>query len=88
MTVRRFRPNKSGINSLMKTPQVGEEVKRIAGRIAAAAAGAEGDFRTDSALGRMRWRAAAIGNYNFAKSGGHAGARRDLLRGLDGAHGE
>ncbi|MFB6535112.1 hypothetical protein ACFCY8_30210 [Streptomyces noursei] len=84
----KFRPNRNGINSLMKTPAVGQEVRRIAGRIAAAAAGPEGDFRTDSALGSRRWRAAVIGNYNFPKSGGHAGSRRDLLRGLDGAHGE
>ncbi|MGW8327311.1 hypothetical protein ACWGLE_05290 [Streptomyces sp. NPDC055897] len=81
----KFRPNKSGINSLMKNPEVGREVERIAGRIAASAAGAEGDFRTDSALGPMRWRAAVMGNYNFPKSGGHSGARRDLLRGMDGA---
>ncbi|MEW2034902.1 hypothetical protein AB0901_30925 [Streptomyces roseifaciens] len=84
----RFRANKAGINSLMKTPEIGREVERIAGRIAATAAGAEGDFRTDSALGPMRWRAAVIGNYNFPESGGAAGARRDLLRGLDGGHGD
>ncbi|MFE9569241.1 hypothetical protein ACFYMW_12185 [Streptomyces sp. NPDC006692] len=84
----RFRPNRSGINSLMKNQEVGREVERIARRIAASATGSEGDFRTDSALGGKRWRAAAIGNYNFAKSGGHAGSRRDLLRGLDGARGE
>ncbi|MGW1864025.1 hypothetical protein ACWCPS_00520 [Streptomyces mauvecolor] len=69
----------------METPETGRKVERIAGRIAASAAGAEGDFRTDSALGSRRWRAAVIGNYNFSKSGGHAGSRRDLLRGLDGA---
>ncbi|MFG2147522.1 hypothetical protein ACGFRG_25550 [Streptomyces sp. NPDC048696] len=84
----RFRPNRTNINSFMKTPESGREVERIARRIAASAAGSEGQFRTDSALGSRRWRAAVIGNYNFAKSGGHAGSRRDLLRGLDGAHGE
>ncbi len=84
MQVRKFKPNKAGINSMMKTPETGREVERIAGRIAASAAGAEGKFRTDSALGRRRWRAAVIGNLNFPKSGGLAGSRRDLLRGMDG----
>ncbi|WP_030677694.1 hypothetical protein [Streptomyces sp. NRRL B-1347] len=80
----RFRPNREGINSLMKTPETGAEVRRIAERIASAAAGSEGDFRTDAALGARRWRAAVIGNYNWSKSGGAAGSRRDLLRGLGG----
>ncbi|MFD7539570.1 MULTISPECIES: hypothetical protein [unclassified Streptomyces] len=83
--MKRFRPNRDGINSFMKTPETGREVERIAGRIAASAAGAEGDFRTDSALGAHRWRSAVIGNYNWPRSGGLAGARRDLLRGMDGA---
>ncbi|MGW2860835.1 hypothetical protein [Streptomyces sp. NPDC001205] len=84
----RFRPNRANINSFMKTPEAGREVERIARRIAESAAGAEGQFRTDSALGARRWRAAVIGNYNWAKSGGLAGSRRDLLRGLGGARGE
>ncbi|GGR71360.1 hypothetical protein GCM10010252_07120 [Streptomyces aureoverticillatus] len=79
----RFRPNRQGINSLMKTPATGAEVRRIAERIASAAAGAEGDFRTDSALGARRWRAAVIGNYK--KHGDAEGTRRALLGGLDGA---
>ncbi|WP_369376113.1 hypothetical protein [Streptomyces sp. cg36] len=88
MRLKRFQPNRTNINSFMKTPETGREVERIAGRIAASAAGAEGKFRTDSALGSRRWRAAVIGNYNWPKSGGLAGSRRDLLRGMGGARGE
>ncbi|MBZ4319535.1 hypothetical protein [Streptomyces huiliensis] len=80
----RFVPNRPGINSLMKTPETGAEVRRIARRISVAAAGADGDFRTDAALGAMRWRAAVIGNYNWPKSGGLRGSRRALLSALDG----
>ncbi|WAL73109.1 hypothetical protein OU787_17310 [Kitasatospora sp. YST-16] len=85
---RKFKPNKAGINSLMKTPEVGAEVRRVAQSIAQAAGSGdnEGIFKTDAALGRRRWRAAVIGNYEFEGSGGLAGMRRDLLRGLDGAH--
>ncbi|MFD9629791.1 hypothetical protein [Streptomyces violascens] len=72
----------------MRTPESGREVERIARRIESAAAGAEGQFRTDSALGSRRWRAAVIGNYNWARSGGLAGSRRDLLRGMGGTRGE
>ncbi|MBB5934571.1 hypothetical protein [Streptomyces zagrosensis] len=79
----RFRPNRSGINSLMKNPEVGREVERIAGRIAASAEGDGGDYRTDSALGARRWRAAVIGNYN--KHNDAEGTRSALLRGMDGA---
>ncbi|ALO13478.1 hypothetical protein AQF52_7894 [Streptomyces venezuelae] len=50
----RFRPNLSGINSLMKTSETGEEVTRTAERIASAAGSGGGDFRTDSALGPVR----------------------------------
>ncbi|MFD8955696.1 hypothetical protein ACFV0W_01880 [Streptomyces anulatus] len=80
----RFRPNRSGINSLMKTPEVGREVERIAGRIASSAESATGgEFRTDSALGARRWRAAAIGDYE--KRNDAEGTRSALLRGMDGA---
>ncbi|MFJ7250761.1 hypothetical protein ACIQWA_39820 [Kitasatospora sp. NPDC098652] len=86
--MRKFRPNKSGINSLMKTPETGAEVRRIAQAIAESAGSNDGLFKTDSALGKRRWRAAVIGNYDWPNSGGLAGSRRDLLRGMDGAHGE
>ncbi|MEU7584430.1 hypothetical protein AB0B50_43400 [Streptomyces sp. NPDC041068] len=80
----RFRPNHSGINSFMKTPEAGREVERIAGRIAESAeASTGGDFRTDSALGAKRWRAAVIGNY--VKHNDAEGTRAALLRGMDGA---
>lgn len=79
----RFRPNRNGINSFMKTPETGREVERIADRIASSAAGTEGDFRTDSALGTRRWRAAVIGNYR--KHNDTEGTRSELLRGMDGA---
>ncbi|MFD4797211.1 hypothetical protein [Streptomyces anulatus] len=79
----RFRPNRSGINSLMKTPEVGREVERIAGRIASSAESASGgEFRTDSALGARRWRAAVIGDYE--KQNDAEGTRSALLRGMDG----
>ncbi|MFE2977465.1 hypothetical protein [Streptomyces sp. NPDC059258] len=82
----RFRPNMTGIRSLMKTPGSGREVERIAGRIASSAEGATGgEFRTDSALGARRWRAAVIGNY--AKQNDAEGTRSALLRGMDGAGG-
>ncbi|MGW1836319.1 hypothetical protein [Streptomyces sp. NPDC002067] len=67
----------------MKTPPIGTEVRRIAERIKGTAEGAGGDYRTDSALGARRWRAAVIGNY--AKQNDAEGSREDLLRGLDGA---
>ncbi|MFJ9161219.1 hypothetical protein ACIRPS_30965 [Streptomyces griseoviridis] len=80
----RFRPNRSGINSLMKNPEVGREVERIAGRIASSAESATGgEFKTDSALGARRWRAAVIGNYQ--KHNDAEGTRSALLRGMDGA---
>ncbi|GAA2781403.1 hypothetical protein [Streptomyces showdoensis] len=80
----RFRPNRNGINSLMKSDEAGAEVRRIAERMKAAAESTTGgDFRTDSALGAHRWRAAVIGDY--AKHGDSEGTRRALLRGLDGA---
>ncbi|MEU3074390.1 hypothetical protein [Streptomyces laurentii] len=80
----KFRPNRSGINSLMKTPSSGAEISRIAERIASAATSTTGgDFRTDSALGTHRWRAAVIGNYT--KHNDIEGTRRALLGGLDGA---
>lgn len=75
----RFRPNHRGINSLMRADQVGDRLRTLADRIAAMA----GDgFRTDSALGPRRWRAAVIGNY--LKHRDAEGTRRALLRGLDG----
>ncbi len=80
----RFRPNRQGINSFMKTPEAGREVQRIAGRIKSAAG--DGDFRTDSALGARRWRAAVIGDYKRMRAAERT--RRALLRGLDGARGE
>ncbi|MFD7591718.1 hypothetical protein ACFV6D_01625 [Kitasatospora sp. NPDC059812] len=83
---RKFRANKAGINSLMKTPEVGAEVRRVAQSIAEVAGSGEGLFKVDSALGRRRWRSAVIGNYDFPTSGGLAGSRTDLLRGLNGAH--
>ncbi|MFE2409846.1 hypothetical protein ACFXDE_16035 [Kitasatospora sp. NPDC059408] len=86
MAFRKFKPNKSGINSFMKNPETGAEVRRVAQSIAEAAGSGEGLFKVDSALGRRRHRAAVIGNYDFPNSGGLAGSRRDLLRGLDGAH--
>ncbi|MER5304587.1 hypothetical protein ABT039_34685 [Streptomyces lasiicapitis] len=74
----------TGINSFMKSPEAGREVERIADRIAESAEGATGgDFRTDSALGNRRWRAAAIGNYG--KHNDAEGTRSALLRGMDGA---
>ncbi|QDY79792.1 hypothetical protein FQU76_28315 [Streptomyces qinzhouensis] len=75
----RFRPNRRGIYSLMKTNGAGAAVRRAAERIA----GSAGDgFRTDSALGRRRWRAAVIGNYDKPRDA--EGTRSALLRGLDG----
>ncbi|MFE4514423.1 hypothetical protein ACFRMQ_09570 [Kitasatospora sp. NPDC056783] len=88
MKFRRFKPNKAGIRSIMKLPTVGKEVGRITNRVAGAASANGGDFRTDLEEGRTRWRGAVIGNYSFPTSGGREGSRRDLLRGLDGAHGE
>ncbi|MFE4609997.1 hypothetical protein ACFRK5_16860 [Streptomyces niveus] len=80
----RFRPNMRGIRSLMKTPEAGREVERIAARIASSAESATGgEFRTDSALGARRWRAAVIGDYK--KQGNAEGTRSALLRGMDGA---
>ncbi|SCD35497.1 hypothetical protein [Streptomyces sp. OspMP-M43] len=80
----RFRPNRSGINSLMKNPEVGREVERIAGRIASSAESVNGgEFKTDSALGSRRWRAAVIGDYE--KQNDAEGTRSALLRGMDGA---
>ncbi|WP_161624877.1 hypothetical protein [Streptomyces spectabilis] len=74
----------TNINGFMKTPEAGREVERIAGQIAAAAESSTGgEFRTDSALGNRRWRAAVIGNY--AKHNDAAGTRSALLRGMDGA---
>lgn len=75
----RFRPNRRGISSLAKSDGAGAAVRRAAERIAESA---EGDFRTDSALGPRRWRAAVIGNYD--KHGDAEGTRAALLRGLDG----
>ncbi|MER8067192.1 hypothetical protein ABTZ59_02600 [Streptomyces sp. NPDC094034] len=73
-----------GIRSLMKTPEAGREVERIAARIASSAESATGgEFRTDSALGTRRWRAAVIGDYQ--KQGDAEGTRSALLRGMDGA---
>ncbi|MFI8263679.1 hypothetical protein [Streptomyces sp. NPDC085665] len=88
MRFRKFKPNKAGIRSIMKLPTVGKEVGRITNRIADAAGSNGGDFRTDLEEGRKRWRGAVIGDYDFPKSGGREGSRRNLLRGLDGAHGE
>ncbi|MFB6816266.1 hypothetical protein ACFCV8_17175 [Streptomyces sp. NPDC056347] len=80
----RFRPNMTGIRSLMRTPEAGREVERIASRIRSSAEGSTGgEFRTDSALGPRRWRAAVIGNYQ--KYGDAEGTRSALLRGMDGA---
>lgn len=80
----RFRPNRAGINSLMKSDEAGAEVRRIAERIASAAESTTGgDFRTDSALGNARWRAAVIGDY--AKHNDAERTRRALLGGMDGA---
>lgn len=81
----RFEPNTRNINSFMKTPETGNEVQAVARRIEAAAGSNGGFYRTDITLGRRRWRAAVIGNYDFANSGGLEGSRRDLLRGMDGA---
>ncbi|MFG2916257.1 hypothetical protein ACGF0D_25625 [Kitasatospora sp. NPDC048298] len=86
--MKRFKPNKGNINGLMKNPEVGAEVRRIAQAIAESAGANDGLFKTDAKLGKRRWRAAVIGNYDFPHSGGLAGSRRDLLRGLDGARGE
>lgn len=86
MRLRKFKPNKAGIKSLMKLPEVGTELGKIADRIAAAAGAKGGKFMTDQETGRLRHRAAVIGNYDFPNSGGHEGSRRDLLRGLDGAN--
>ncbi|MFF1377549.1 hypothetical protein [Streptomyces sp. NPDC058308] len=79
----RFRPNHNGINSFMKTPEAGAEVQRIAEGIKAASESDGGEFRTDSALGARRWRAAVIGNYEKQRDA--EGTRRALFRGLDGA---
>ncbi|WP_405793345.1 hypothetical protein [Streptomyces sp. NBC_01506] len=79
----RFRPNRNGINSFMKNPATGAEVRRVAERIAQSADSSGGEYRTDSALGSRRWRAAVIGNYK--KQNDAEGTRRALLRGLDGA---
>lgn len=38
----RFRANMNNIRSLMKTPEAGREVERIAGRIASSAEGSTG----------------------------------------------
>ncbi|MFJ2783684.1 MULTISPECIES: hypothetical protein [unclassified Streptomyces] len=79
----RFRPNMGGIRSLMKTPETGAAVRQVAERIASAAGSDGGDFRTDSALGARRWRAAVIGDYSRQKAAERT--RRALLRGMDGA---
>lgn len=75
----RFRPNRRGINALLKADGAGAAVRRAAERIAGSAGD---DFRTDSALGRRRWRAAVIGNYRKPRDA--EGTRAALLRGLDG----
>lgn len=83
----RFRPNMNGIRSLMRTPEAGREVERIASRIKSSAESATGgEFRTDSTLGPRRWRAAVIGNYE--KHNDAEGTRSALLRGMDGAGSE
>ncbi|MGW2425061.1 hypothetical protein ACWC0C_38465 [Streptomyces sp. NPDC001709] len=77
----------TGIRSLMRTPEAGRQVERIAARIASSAESTTGgEFRTDSALGARRWRAAVIGNYK--RHGDAEGTRTALLRGMDGAGGE
>lgn len=81
----RFRANRSGINSLMRTPGSGRAVRETAERIASAAGAGGGDFRTDSALGQRRWRAAVIGDYRRMRAAERT--RRALLRGLDGGAG-
>ncbi|MER6364979.1 hypothetical protein [Kitasatospora sp. NPDC001527] len=83
--LKKFRPNKLGIRSLMKLPEVGSELARIARRIAASAGAGGGIYKTDQETGRIRIRSAVMGNYDFENSGGREGSRRDLLRGLDGA---
>ncbi|MGX4737111.1 hypothetical protein [Kitasatospora griseola] len=70
----------------MKLPEVGAELDRIARRIATAAGGDDGIYKTDQETGRLRIRSAVMGNYDFPHSGGKEGSRRDLLRGLDGAN--
>ncbi len=85
MTFRRFKPNKAGIRSLMKLPEVGTELDRIARRIAASAGGDDGIYKTDQETGRLRIRSAVIGNYDWPHANRES-SRRDLLRGLDGAH--
>ncbi|MEU8619938.1 hypothetical protein [Streptomyces sp. NPDC048623] len=80
----RFRPNRVGITSLMKSDEAGAEVRRIAERIASAAESTTGgDFRTDSALRAHRWRAAVIGDYSRHNAAERT--RRALLGGMDGA---
>ncbi|MET9147304.1 hypothetical protein [Streptomyces sp. NPDC004042] len=82
----RFRPNMNGIRSLMRTPEAGREVERIAARIASSAEGSTGgEFRTDSALGARRWRAAVMGDYKRHRAAERT--RTALLRGMDGAGG-
>ncbi|MER8256731.1 hypothetical protein [Streptomyces albidoflavus] len=77
----------NGIRSLMRTPEAGREVERIASRIKSSAESATGgEFRTDSTLGPRRWRAAVIGNYE--KHNDAEGTRSALLRGMDGAGSE
>lgn len=82
----RFVPNTRNINGFMKSPETGREVEAVARRIEAAAGANGGYFRRDVALGRRRWRAAVIGDYDH--TGGAEGSRRDLLRGLDGGGAE
>ncbi|MEU9047503.1 MULTISPECIES: hypothetical protein [unclassified Kitasatospora] len=84
---RKFKANKSGIKSLMKLPEVGAELGKIARRIAASAGSGGGIYKTDQETGRQRIRSAVMGNYDFpAANADRESSRRDLLRGLDGAN--
>lgn len=76
---RGFQPNRRGIQALLRTPEAGRAVRQAAERMAASA---DGDFRTDSALGSRRWRAAVIGDYSKHRAGDKTRAR--LLRALGG----
>jgi hypothetical protein len=83
----RYRPNRAGIASFLKSPATFaliERKTRAAERAAAAASTADGQFKVDVQTEDKRVRGAVIGDYS---TGDPEVSREALLRGLDGARG-
>ncbi|MFE0533832.1 hypothetical protein ACFW20_07260 [Streptomyces nigra] len=83
----RYRPNRAGIVSFLKSPgtyALIERKTRAAERAAAAASTADGQFRTDVQTEDKRVRGAVVGDYSTSDP---EVSREALLRALDGARG-